>query len=101
MIRLGPDLSSRHVSDMIWHHNLKFQQPHAGATVPVDAETKGAHMAGAAKKTKAASKKIAKNAPASHPDDHVDGCLCGVQVPAHLYTRDEDLPPAKGGVASR
>jgi hypothetical protein len=58
-------------------------------------------MAKAAKKTKGASKKTATKAPASHPEDHIDGCLCDVEVPEHLYTRDEDLPPAKGGVASR
>ena len=43
--------------------------------------------------------KARKHAP--HPDDRIDGCLCDVEVPASLYTRDEDLPPAKGGVAKR
>jgi len=55
-----------------------------------------------AKASKKPSKKVAKTkAAAPHPEDHVDGCLCDVKVPEHLYTRDEDLPPAKGGVARR
>ena len=54
-----------------------------------------------AKVGKKASKKSGKavKAPAPHPEDHVDGCLCDIEVPEHLYTRDEDLPPTKGGVA--
>ncbi|MBV8838032.1 MAG: hypothetical protein JO000_15970 [Alphaproteobacteria bacterium] len=53
-----------------------------------------------AKVGKKAGKKAKKaKAAAPHPEDHVDGCLCDLEVPAHLYTRDEDLPPAKGGVA--
>jgi hypothetical protein len=50
-------------------------------------------------KTRKAAAKTKVSAP--HPEDHVDGCLCDVDVPEHLYTRDEDLPPTKGGVASR
>ena len=51
------------------------------------------------------SKSKGRKAPAKtraakpHPEDHIDGCLCDFTVPEHLYTRDEDLPPAKGGVA--
>jgi hypothetical protein len=62
-------------------------------------------MAKAARKAKATTKKTAKTsvtrAPAKHEDDHVDGCLCEMHLPEDLYTRDEDLPAAKGGVASR
>lgn len=60
-------------------------------------------MAKKAKTSKSKSRKAAPKTGASapHPDDHVDGCLCDFTVPEHLYTRDEDLPPAKGGVARR
>jgi hypothetical protein len=61
-------------------------------------------MAKPAKKktTKAAKKKPpAAKAQARHHEDHIDGCLCEVEVPEHLYTRDEDLPVTKGGVARR
>jgi hypothetical protein len=58
-------------------------------------------MAKPAKKkpSKAAAKKPKAQPP--HHEDHVDGCLCDVKVPEHLYTRDEDLPITKGGVARR
>lgn len=53
-----------------------------------------------ASRAKSKGRKAApKQAAAPHPDDHIDGCLCDVTVPEHLYTRDEDLPPARGGVA--
>jgi hypothetical protein len=61
-------------------------------------------MAKPAKKktTKAAKKKPpAAKAQARHHEDHIDGCLCEFEVPEHLYTRDEDLPVTKGGVARR
>jgi hypothetical protein len=66
-------------------------------------------MAKAAKKAKATKKAAKKTAaktgvtraPARHEDDHIDGCLCAMHLPEDLYTRDEDLPAAKGGVASR
>jgi hypothetical protein len=60
-------------------------------------------MAKPAKKktSKAAAKKPAAKAQPRHHEDHVDGCLCDVKVPEHLYTRDEDLPVTKGGVARR
>ena len=60
-------------------------------------------MAKPAKKktSKAAAKKPAAKASKPHPEDHLDGCLCDVEVPEHLYTRDEDLPVTKGGVARR
>jgi hypothetical protein len=59
-------------------------------------------MAKPAKKktTKAAAKKTIAKVPPHH-EDHIDGCLCDVVVPEHLYTRDEDLPVTKGGVARR
>ncbi len=53
-----------------------------------------------AKKTTKATKAAAKTK-APHPDDHLDHCLCDYETPAHMYTRDEDLPPTKGGIASR
>ena len=58
-------------------------------------------MAKAAKKSKSSKKKSSAKAQPSHDEHHVDGCLCEVEVPEHLYTRDEDLPAAKGGVARR
>ena len=59
-------------------------------------------MAKKASKSKSKGRKaVPKKASVPHPDDHIDGCLCDVTVPEHLYTRDEDLPPAKGGVARR
>lgn len=58
-------------------------------------------MAATAKKPGPARKKPAAKAPASHPEDHVDGCLCDIEVPEYMLTRDEDLPAAKGGVARR
>jgi hypothetical protein len=60
-------------------------------------------MAKPAKKktTKAAAKKTIAKVPQPHHEDHIDGCLCDVVVPEHLYTRDEDLPVTKGGVARR
>lgn len=58
-------------------------------------------MAKPAKKSKVAKRKSAAKAQPAHPEDHVDGCLCEVEVPAHLFTRDEDLPVTKGGVARR
>jgi hypothetical protein len=60
-------------------------------------------MAKAAKKktSKAAARKPAARAQKPHHEDHIDGCLCDVKVPEHLYTRDEDLPVTKGGVARR
>ncbi|MEN3375105.1 MAG: hypothetical protein V7604_460 [Hyphomicrobiales bacterium] len=60
-------------------------------------------MAKPAKKktSKAATRKPAAKAPEPHHEDHIDGCLCDVEVPEHLYTRDEDLPVTKGGVARR
>jgi hypothetical protein len=58
-------------------------------------------MAKPAKKSKSPKKKPAAKAEPSHDEHHVDGCLCEVDVPEDLYTRDEDLPAAKGGVARR
>ena len=58
-------------------------------------------MAKAAKKPKAPKKKSAAKAQPIHDEHHIDGCLCGSDVPDNLYTRDEDLPAAKGGVARR
>ena len=51
------------------------------------------------KTAKSATKKPAAKAQPRHHEDHIDGCLCDVEVPKHLYTRDEDLPVTKGGVA--
>jgi len=53
------------------------------------------------KTSKPAAKKPAAKAQARHHEDHIDGCLCEIDVPEHLYTRDEDLPVTKGGVARR
>jgi hypothetical protein len=60
-------------------------------------------MARSAKKAKASKAKVkaAKKTQPVHHEHHVDGCLCEVEVPEHLYTRDEDLPVTKGGVARR
>ncbi len=60
-------------------------------------------MARKARKPKAKAAKAPRKTKAApkHHEDHIDGCLCEVDVPEHMYTRDEDLPPAKGGVASR
>jgi len=52
-------------------------------------------------KSKPARKTSAAKVEPKHQEDHVDACLCDFEVPGHLYTRDEDLPVTKGGVARR
>jgi hypothetical protein len=59
-------------------------------------------MARPAKKARAKKKATAaRRTDPVHHEHHVDACLCDVKVPEHLYTRDEDLPVTKGGVARR
>lgn len=60
-------------------------------------------MVKSAKKAKASKAKAKRGTKAQpvHHEHHVDGCLCEIEVPEHLYTRDEDLPATKGGVARR